>query len=64
MIKIKINGVFDNRETMQREAWVDGELAGQWPAAMCASGLETVMPWERKALEQPWGSHQNPPKTL
>ena len=32
----KTNGIFDNRETMQREAWKDDELAGQWPAAMCA----------------------------
>jgi hypothetical protein len=25
----KLNGVFDNRDTMQREAWIDGELAGR-----------------------------------
>jgi hypothetical protein len=29
---------------------------------MCASGLETVMPWERKALEEPWGFYPNPPR--
>ena len=57
----KLNGVFDNRETMQREAWIDGEIAGQWPAAMCNSGMDTVTPWERKALERPWGSFRDPP---
>jgi len=48
---------------MQREAWIDGELAGQWPAAMCGNVVQTVMPWERQALEKLWGSHPNPPKT-
>lgn len=57
----KLNGVFDNRETMQREAWIDGEIAGQWPAAMCGNVAQTVMPWERKALEKLWGAHPNPP---
>ena len=47
----KPNGIFDNRETMQREAWTDGEIASKWPAEMCDSGMHTVMPWERKALE-------------
>lgn len=53
----KLNGVFDNQETMQREAWTDGELAGQWPAAMCEDVTQTLMPWERKVLEKPWGSY-------
>jgi hypothetical protein len=57
----KLNGLFDNRETMQREAWVGGELARQWPAAMCATGVDSLMPWERQALELPWGSYPNPP---
>lgn len=59
----KLNGVFDNRQTMQREAWIDGEIAAQWPSAMCATfiGVETLMPWERKALEEPWGAYPNPP---
>ena len=58
-----LNGVFDNRDTMQREAWKDGELAAQWPAAMCATfiGAETLMPWERKALEDVWGQYPAPP---
>lgn len=34
----KLNGVFDNLDTMQREAWTNGELSGQWPAAMCTDG--------------------------
>jgi hypothetical protein len=58
----KTNGIFDNRETMQREAWKDDELAGQWPAAMCASVVDTTMPWERKILEHPWGFYPNPPR--
>ena len=57
----KLNGVFDNRETMQREAWTDGELAGQWPAAMCGDVTQTLMPWEIRVLEKPWGSY--PPRT-
>lgn len=58
----KLNGVFDNRETMQRESWIDGEMAGQWPAAMCDGVLQTLMPWERKALEKPWGFYPSPPR--
>jgi len=57
----KLNSFFDNRETMQREAWIEGELAGQWPAAMCGSELETVTPWERKVLEKLWAAYPNPP---
>ena len=57
---IKLNGVFDNLETMQREAWTDGKLAGHWPAAMCDGTLQTLTPWERKVLEKPWGSY--PPR--
>ena len=56
----KLNGVFDNQETMQREAWIDGEMAGQWPAAMCGSTVQAVMPWERQALEKLWGAYPNP----
>ena len=60
----KLNGVFDNRDTMQREAWADGVLAGQWHAATCATflGADTLMPWERRALEQPWGFYPSPPR--
>ena len=57
-----LNGLFDNRETMQREAWTDGKIASKWPAEMCDSGMHTVMPWERKALEAPWGFYPNPPR--
>ena len=51
----KLTGVFDNRDTMQLEDWTDGVLAGRWHAAMCATflGADTLMPWERRALEQP-----------
>ena len=35
MQNMKLDGVFDDREKMQRQAWTRGELAGQWPAAMC-----------------------------
>lgn len=56
----KLNGVFDNRQTMQREAWTDGELAGQWPAVMCENMTQTLMPWELRILEKPWGSY--PPR--
>jgi hypothetical protein len=57
----KLNGVFDNRETMQREAWTNGELAGRWPAAMCTDMRQTLTKWERKVLEKPWGAYPNPP---
>jgi hypothetical protein len=40
---------------MQREAWIDGGVAAQWPAAMCDGALQTLTPWERKVLEEPWG---------
>ena len=59
----KLNGVFDNRETMQREAWSDGEIAATWPAVMCEDMTQTLIPWEREILEKPWGSYPNPPKT-
>ena len=58
----KLNGVFDNRETMQREAWADGKLAGRWPAAMCTDMRQTLTQWERKVLEEPWGFYPNPPR--
>jgi len=56
-----LNGVFDNRDTMQREAWIDGEMAAQWPAAMCEDMTQTLLPWEREVLEKPWGFYPNPP---
>jgi hypothetical protein len=58
-----LNGVFDNRDTMQREAWIDGEMAAQWPAAMCEDMTQTLLPWERKVLEEPWGFYPDPPRT-
>jgi hypothetical protein len=57
-----LNGVFDNRETMQREAWKDGEIAGLWPSTMCDGATQTLMPWERKVLEEPWGFYPGPPR--
>jgi hypothetical protein len=58
----KLNGVFDNRDTMQREAWIDGEVAGQWPAAMCGNMTQTLRLWELKVLEEPWGFYPNLPR--
>jgi hypothetical protein len=55
-----LNGVFDNRETMQREAWTKGELMGQWPAIRCGDVTQTTAPWERDMLEKPCGSY--PPR--
>jgi len=60
----KRNGLFDNRETMQREAWSNGELAGQWPAAMCTDTKQTLTKWERNVLEMRWGAYPNPPPSL
>ena len=62
----KLNGVFDNRETMQREAWIDGRLAAQWPSTMCATylGAATLTLWERKTLEEKWGFYPNPPRGI
>jgi len=57
----KPNGVFDNRETMQREAWKEGELAALWPASACEDLTQTLLPWERKVLEKAWGFYPDPP---
>jgi hypothetical protein len=57
-----LNGVFDNQETMQREAWKDGEIVGLWPSTMCDGATQTLMPWERKVLEEPWGFYPSPPR--
>ena len=58
----KTDGIFDNRETMQREAWADGKLVGRWPAAMCTDTRQTLTKWERTVLEKPWAAY--PPRTL
>ena len=57
----KLNGIFDNVDTMQREAWSNGELAGHWPAAMCTDTRQTLTKWERRVLEKPWGTYPHPP---
>ncbi len=57
----KLDGIFDNRESRQREYWIKGHLAGQWPSHACLTGLTTMTPWERKILEQPWGHYPNAP---
>ena len=49
-----LNGVFDNRAKMQRELWIDGVIAGVWPPAKCGTGLDSLLPWERKALDEHW----------
>lgn len=62
MQNAKLEGVFDNRETMRREAWINGQLAAQWLSTMCGAQTANVMEWERNALEAPWGHYPNPPK--
>jgi len=57
----KIEGIFDNQETMQRESWVAGELRAHWPAIACEDMAQTLVPWERRVLEKPWGFYPNPP---
>jgi hypothetical protein len=57
-----INGIFDNREKMQREAWTGGKIAGRWPAAMCTDSRQTLTKWERKVLEKHWGSYPDVPR--
>ena len=49
-----------------KEAWIDGQLAAQWPATMCATyvGTETLTQWERKTLEEKWGYYPNPPREI
>ncbi len=63
-MKKSLNGILDNRQTMQREAWREGEITGQWHASMCATymGVDTLMPWERRTLEQPWGFYPDSPR--
>ena len=43
-----LNRIFDNRETMQRESWVNGELRGHWPAIACEDMAQTLQYWERR----------------
>ena len=59
----ELHGMFDNRETMRREAWINGQLAAQWVSTLCAThaGDTSLMPWERRALEAPWGHYPHPP---
>jgi len=57
----KVEGIFDNRDAMQRESWVKGELKAQWPAIACADMNQTLTSWERRVLEKPWGYYPNPP---
>ena len=49
---------------MEREAWIEGKKVNKWPAAWCADGLVTVMPWERKVLEEPWGFYPDTPRRV
>ena len=58
----KIEGIFDNQDTMQRESWVAGELKAMWPAIACEDMAQTLVPWERTILEKPWGSYPNLPR--
>ncbi len=56
-----LNGVFDNRAKMQRELWIDGQIIGVWPPEKCGAGLDSLLPWERKALDERWGFYPDPP---
>jgi hypothetical protein len=58
----KLEGIFDNREEMQRESWVNGELRAKWPAIACEDMDQTLTSWERRVLEQPWGFYPEPPR--
>jgi hypothetical protein len=29
---------------------------------MCAVGTDTMIPWERRALEEPWGFYPDTPR--
>lgn len=58
----KVDGIFDNQDTMQRESWVGGELKAKWPAIACEDMAQTLQHWERRVLEKPWGSYPNPPR--
>ena len=60
-MKKLLNGVFDDRNTMQREAWIDGKIAAQWPATMCEDMAQTLLALERKELEAAWGFYPDPP---
>jgi hypothetical protein len=57
----KVEGIFDNRATMQRESWVKGEPKAHWPAIACADMNQTLTSWERRVLERPWGYYPDPP---
>lgn len=56
-----LNGVFDNRTKMQRELWLDGQIVAVWPPMKCGAGLDSLLPWERKALDENWGIYPDPP---
>ena len=58
-----LNGIFDNPDTMQREAWTKGERVGQWPAMVCGEIARTTPPWERDMLEKAWGAYLAPQST-
>ena len=58
----ELDGIFDNRETMQREAWVTGELRSKWPAIACEDMSQTMQHWERNVLEKPWGYYPDLPR--
>ena len=58
----KLEGIFDNQETMHRESWVAGERRAQWPAIACEDMAQTLLPWERTVLEKLWGFYPSPPR--
>ena len=58
----KLEGIFDNQETMHRESWVAGERRAQWPAIACEDMAQTLLQWERTVLEKPWGFYPSAPR--
>jgi len=56
----KLDGIFDNLDTMERESWTKGRLMGHWPAARCGDTTQATAPWERDMVVKPWGSYPSP----
>ena len=60
----KLDGIFDNPDTMERESWTKGRLAGRWPVIRCGNLTQTTPLWERDMLEKPWGSYPPAPRSV
>ena len=60
----KLDGIFDNPDTMERESWTKGRLAGRWPVIRCGNLTQTTPLWERDMLEKPWGPYPPAPRSV